>query len=178
MSHYRRSNAAGATFFFTVTTCKRRPVLVEDAVRSALRQAIVETRIRFPFEIHAWVLLPDHLHCLWELPEGDSDFARRWALIKRQTSQKCSSLFDNSEQSASRQRRRELPFWQRRFWEHQIRNDTDFKRHADYIHWNPVKHGLVRRAADWPWSTFHRYQAQGIYSPDWCNMDDGDIGGE
>lgn len=165
MSRYRRSRAPGATYFFTVTTHNRRPVLLEESVRKALRHAIQSARDVAPFEIHAWVLLPEHLHCIWELPEGDADFGMRWSLIKRKTTQ--ASGFSGISTTQSRANRREGALWQRRFWEHQIRDENDFERHVDYIHFNPVKHGYVQAVKDWPFSTFHRFVKAGMYAADW-----------
>jgi putative transposase len=167
MPNYRRADVAGGTYFFTVNTLRRLPVLTETAVRNALREAIRQTRLTDPFDINAWVLLPDHLHCIWTLPPGDANFSLRWAKIKRYVSKQCGEAFSIKDLSASRTKRHEAGLWQRRFWEHQIRNDWDFARHVDYIHWNPVKHGLVSRAVDWPYSTFHSYVRRGVYQPDW-----------
>ena len=163
---------AGGTYFFTVNSFRRRPILTTDSLRDALRAAIQKTRLIHPFEVDAWVLLPDHLHCIWTLPEGDANFSIRWSMIKRLVSQACADEFGVDNSSFSRTTRRELGIWQRRFWEHQIRDDNDFARHVDYIHWNPVKHGLVARAGDWPYSTFHRYVAEEMLSPDWGMRDD------
>lgn len=171
MSRYRRSNAPDATFFFTVNSLNRRPLLTTDRVRDALRNAIADVRARAPFLIHAWVLLPDHLHCIWELPADDAAFGLRWSLIKRQVTQACGSSIAETaglSPNSSRLRRHEGILWQRRFWEHQIRDDRDFERRADYIHYNPVKHGLVQRVCDWPYSTFHRYVANGTHAADWA----------
>ena len=120
------------------------------------------------------MLLPDHLHCLWELPPGDTDFARRWSIIKRKVSQSVHL----PPTSNSRVARRESGFWQRRFWEHGIRDADDYRRHMDYLHWNPVKHGLVTRVADWPWSSFHRLVREGLYPTGWggAGEQDGDFG--
>jgi putative transposase len=167
MPNYRRADVAGGTYFFTVNTLLRRPILTEAPVREALREAIRQTRLTEPFNIDAWVLLPDHLHCIWTLPEGDADFSTRWAKIKRYVSQQCSATVGIAGLSASRTKRHEGGLWQRRFWEHQIRDENDFARHGDYIHWNPVKHGLVTRACDWPYSTFHRLVREGRHLPDW-----------
>lgn len=167
MSNYRRSRVAGGTYFFTLTTLNRLPVLTEAPVRAALREAILQTRITHPFEIDAWVLLPDHLHCIWTLPHGDADFSIRWSNIKRGVSLQCGDKFGVPRLTASRTKRRESGLWQRRFWEHQIRDERDFARHADYIHWNPVKHGLVAHAMEWPYSTFHRFVREGAYLPGW-----------
>jgi putative transposase len=129
-----------------------------------------------PFSIDAMVLLPDHLHCIWTLPEGDADYAMRWNRIKRGVSQRTRERVA-ATLSASRLKRGELGLWQRRFWEHQIRDERDFARHVEYIHWNPVKHGYVTRAADWPYSSFHRYVTQGVYPRNWGGGDtDGEFG--
>ncbi|WP_337056143.1 REP-associated tyrosine transposase [Pseudomonas sp. USHLN015] len=174
MSRYLRSQRAGSYYFFTLVTAKRRPLLTEPSVRHALRNAIQAVRLEQPFRIHGWVLLPDHLHCLWELPPGDTDFARRWSIIKRKVSQSVHL----PPTSNSRVARRESGFWQRRFWEHGIRDADDYRRHMDYLHWNPVKHGLVTRVADWPWSSFHRLVREGLYPTGWgdAGEQDGDFG--
>jgi len=167
MPNYRRADVKGGTYFFTVNTFPRLPVLTEEPVRVALREAIHQTQLSHPFEINAWVLLPDHLHCIWTLPQGDANFSIRWSKIKRAVSQQCADAFGIKEISASRIKRHESGLWQRRFWEHQIRDEIDFERHVDYIHWNPVKHGLVTRASDWPYSTFHRFVKNDDYPADW-----------
>lgn len=166
MSDYRRSGITGGIFFFTVVTHEGQPILTTEATRTALREAIQQARTTLPFQIDAWVLLQDHLHCLWTLPEGDANFSARWAIIKRRVSRVCAAEI-NAPQSDSERKRNEHIFWQRRFWEHQIRDDADMARHLDYIHWNPVKHGLVKAVKDWPYSSFHKYIAQGVYPSDW-----------
>ena len=115
-----------------------------------------------PFDLQAIVILPDHLHCLWRLPEGDADFSTRWRLIK--------TRFSKSFGKSANQRG-EKEIWQRRFWEHQIQDETDWRNHMDYIHFNPVKHGLVQRAADWPFSSFHRAVERGWYPEDWGEVE-------
>lgn len=168
MANYRRSRTAGGCFFFTLVTHQRQPILTHPDARRFLRTSILETQNRYPFTIDAWVLLPDHLHAVWTLPEKESDFSKRWGLIKANFSKKAKSLFEKEELlSHSRVRQRESSIWQRRFWEHEIRDDDDYQRHLDYIHYNPVKHGLVKCVADWPHSTFHRYVTQGTYPDDW-----------
>jgi putative transposase len=124
MSDYRRSNILGGTYFFTVVSQERQPVLTVEAVRTALREAIQQARTTLPFQIEAWVLLPDHLHCVWTLPEGDANFSARWAIIKRHVSGRCAAIVD-APQCHSVHKRNERAFWQRRFWEHQIRDDDD-----------------------------------------------------
>ncbi|MBI1398265.1 MAG: transposase [Betaproteobacteria bacterium] len=168
MSRYRRAPVEGATYFFTVVTHHRRPWLVDDRVRAVLREAIIQTRQALPFTLDAIVLLPDHLHCIWTLPRDDADFGKRWGLIKARVSRVAAGdIPDVRAVSRSRGRRREHAFWQRRFREHRIRDEEDYARHVDYIHANPVKHGLAMAAADWPYSSFHRFVARGIYPLDW-----------
>ncbi len=163
MSSYRRSREAGACYFFTLVSHQRHPLLIEAPLRAALRRSIERVRVQHPFIIEGWVLLPDHLHCLWRLPQGDADFGLRWSMIKRLTSQ---AIAMPGAVSLSRSLRRESCLWQRRFWEHRIRDEDDYCRHMDYLHFNPVKHGLVERVGDWPWSSFHRLVKEGVYPAD------------
>ena len=152
----------GACYFFTVNLADRRS---DSLVRNiaTLRRAVALTRARRPFVIDAWVVLPDHLHAVWTLPEGDSDFSTRWAVIKRLFSWH----LDGSETvSASRLARRERGIWQRRFWEHMIRDEADFRVHMDYVHFNPVKHGLVSHPRLWPYSSYHRAVARSEIAAD------------
>jgi putative transposase len=172
MSRYRRSLAAGATYFFTVVAYHRQAILCYDLLRHALRDAIESVRLARPFVIDAWVLLPDHLHCIWTLPEGDADFSTRWAMIKRKVSLACAATYKQENLlTASKQKHRESTIWQRRFWEHQIRDDDDddFSRHLDYLHYNPVNHGLVTQVNEWPYSSFHRYVERGVFDANWGN---------
>ena len=167
MSHFRRP-ITGSTFFFTLVAWRRRPILCDDIIRNALRDAIHTVRQRRPFKIDAWVQLPDHLHCIWTLPQDDTDFARRWSEIKHGVSYACRGKYQGPGLSRSMTRRRLSTIWQPRFWEHQIKDEQDFSRHADYIHINPVRHGMVGHASQWPYSSFGRYVRDGIYSADWC----------
>jgi putative transposase len=168
MSRYHRSQTAGTSYFFTVETFRRQPILCDKPIRDALRSATAFTRTKRPFAIDAWVLLPDHLHRIWTLPPGDADFSTRWGLIKRQVSISCRDAYRRTEWiNASKQKHRESTLWQRRYWEHQIRDENDFMRHMDYIHFNPVKYGYCRRVDGWPYSTVHRYVEQGVYPLDW-----------
>ena len=168
MSNYRRSITPGATYFFTVVTHRRQSILVKPESRTLLRQVIDEVRQQYPFAIDAWVLLPDHLHCIWSLPEGDFDYSCRWGMIKAGFTKRAKPVLHRDEwMNDSRRKHHESTVWQRRFWEHQIRDETDFQRHVDYIHFNPVKHGLVSQVNAWPYSTFHRYAREGVYSEDW-----------
>ena len=169
MSEYRRAHIPGGTFFFTLATNKRQPILTEEPYRNALRLALNDVRGRLPFQSLAWVLLPDHLHTVWKLPETDNNFSLRWSLIKQFVTRHCAERTNPMPISRSRQSRREGPIWQRRFWEHAIRDNTDFLHHVDYIHYNPVRHGYVTRVADWPYSTFQRYVRDGVYPIDWSS---------
>lgn len=167
MSRYRRARTPGATYFFTVNTYRRQNCLTEGEVISALRAALQRVRVAHPFRIDARVVLPDHFHAVWTLLHSNANYSLRQSLLKRYTSQQVRDRI-GAPQSPSRQKRRELGLWQRRFWEHKIRDDTDYARHVDYLHYNPVKHGLVCRVRDWPHSTSHRFVRLGLYPPDWA----------
>jgi len=170
MPNYRRPDASGARWFFTIVTYRRRAFLCDDQVRLALRAANRRVQSEYPFSIDAWVLLPDHFHCIWTLPEQDSNFSRRIGLLKKYLTQACSYyLHDDKLSTPSRRKRNESTLWQRRYWEHQVRDDEDFKHHMDYIHYNPVKHGLSRSPAEWPFSTIHRLITQGVYPQNWAS---------
>ncbi|MDO8473018.1 MAG: transposase [Dehalococcoidia bacterium] len=166
MSDYTRAYVAGGTYFFTVVTQLRRPVFLHDPIVDLLETCFRYVAAKRPFKVDAMVVLPDHLHCIWTLPAGDSDFSTRWRLAKRDFSY---HYPDNHEPPASesRLRRREKGLWQRRFWEHAIRNEEDLARHRDYIHYNPVKHRLVESPSQWKHSTFNRFVEKGLYDPDW-----------
>ncbi len=174
MPDYRRIKTPGATYFFTVTLLERHTSLLTVHI-DHLREAVAWVRKQHPFHIDAWVVMPEHMHAMWTLPEGDSDYALRWASIKRQFSR---ALRVEERRSLVRRKRGERGIWQRRFWEHLIRDEQDFQRHFDYIHYNPVKHGHAERVVDWPYSTFHRYVEQGIYAADWSAeiVDDIEVG--
>ena len=176
MTNYRRNFVPGGSYFFTVNLADRRLRLLTEHI-ALLRTAFSYAQTRHPFEIVAAVILPDHLHAIWNLPEGDADFALRWRLIKSAFSR---GLPNDEEISASRTHKAERGIWQRRYWEHTLRDENDFARHVDYIHFNPVKHGHVGRVADWPFSTFHRMVRAGLYPPDWAgdSRDDGGRFGE
>ena len=164
MTNYRRTRIAGATYVFTVNLADRsRSLLIEHIV--LLWGAFKYVRAGHPFIVDAIVILPDHLHAIWTLPPDDSDFSLRWRLIKTTFSR---ALPHTEPRSTSRQARHERGIWQRRYWEHLIRDDADFARHFEYIHMNPVKHGLVNRVADWPHSSFHRYVKAEVLPIDWA----------
>ncbi|HET6632049.1 MAG TPA: transposase [Rhodanobacteraceae bacterium] len=163
MPTYRRVWIPGSTCFFTVNLLQRnRRLLVEHA--DLLRAAFADARKARPFDIVAIAVLPDHLHCIWQLPAGDADNATRWAHIKATFSR---SLPGSESRSPRRRLKSERGIWQRRYWEHLVRNESDLATHVNYIHYNPVKHGHVERAADWPHSSFYRYVASGILPADW-----------
>ena len=164
MTVYRRNFIPGGSFFFTVNLADRRLRLLTEHV-DKLRAAFREIRQRHPFTIDATVILPDHLHAVWTLPEGDADFATRWRQIKSAFSR---SLPPIEQISPSRAAKGERGIWQRRYWEHTIRDENDFMRHIDHVHINPLKHGLVTRVTDWPHSSFHRMVQLGVYPADWA----------
>ena len=166
MPNYRRPQIPGGTYFITQVTYQRIPWLCSDIARKALREAITVVKENHPFSIDAIVLLPDHFHCLLTLPPDDSDFPVRLRLIKTYVTKNYGSLLNiNCAISNSRQKRRERNLWQRRYWEHLIRNEQDFATHCDYIHYNPVRHGLCKIPQDWKFSSVHRFIAQGMYPP-------------
>jgi putative transposase len=164
--NYRRAKTAGGTFFFTVVTHNRRPFLCVPENIVLLRQAFRYAMSNHPFTIDAIVVLPEHLHCLWTLPVGDADFSTRWRLIKSHFSRHCAVSYQG-QVSASRQRKQERAVWQRRFWEHQIRDENGYIRHVEYVHYNPVKHKLVAAPIAWAHSSFRRYVEAGVYEADW-----------
>ena len=163
---YRRAKIPGSSYFFTIVTHNRRPVLCEPENIDLLRDSFKKVIVRHPFIIDAIVILPDHLHCIWTLPLEDGDFSTRWRLIKGWFSRRCKVKYQGKV-SASRQSKQEKAVWQRRFWEHLIRDEQDFNCHVDYIHYNPVHHGLVTNVRDWQYSSFHRYVQRGVYEPNW-----------
>jgi putative transposase len=165
MPDYRRNWHPGGTYFFTVATLKRSGNDLLTRHIDVLRAVVRSVRQRHPFRIRGWVVLPDHLHCVIELPSGDADFACRWRLTKAGFSK---AIPSTETISAVRRRRGERGVWQRRYWEHLIRDEADFAAHMDYVHINPVKHGLVERVIDWPYSTFHALVENGIYPSDWA----------
>jgi putative transposase len=163
MPDYRRHRIPGATYFFTVNLLDRTSSLLINEI-DALRHVVARVRTLMPFHIDAWVVLPDHMHCLWTLPDQDGDFPKRWQAIKMGFSR---MITPGEPLSASRHKRGERGIWQRRFWEHTIRDERDYAMHLDYIHFNPVKHGYVTHPADWKFSSFHRAVTQGVYLLTW-----------
>ncbi len=163
MPNYRRARVPGGTFFFTVNLLERRRALLVDHI-DALRTAFRHARDARPFDILAIAVLPDHLHCVWCLPEGDDDNATRWRHIKTLFSR---ALPPGERLSARRRLKAERGIWQRRYWAHLIHDEADLRAHMDYVHINPFKHGLVARVADWPYSSFHRFVRLGWMPADW-----------
>jgi putative transposase len=172
MPNYRRAFVPGGCWFFTANLLDRRSGLLIKEIE-ALREATRRTRERYPFRIDAFVVLPDHVHAIWTLPSDDADFSTRWRLIKIQFSKSIPKIERLSE---VRRERGERGIWQRRFWEHLIRDEEDYRRHVEYCYINPVKHGLVSRVRDWPFSSFHRDVAAGLFPEDWAG--DFDTAGE
>ena len=164
MSDYRRANFKGGYYFFTVVTFQRMKFLTNTLSRDCLRFAFGKVKEKRPFDNIAMCLLPDHLHCVWKLPDGDSNFSTRWNSVKSLfTKTYLKSGGHEGQRNVSRMRTGEAAVWQRRFWEHQIRNENDLQKHIDYIHYNPIKHGLVKNIEDWPWSTYHKFVRKGFY---------------
>ncbi|RQO57247.1 transposase [Paucibacter sp. KBW04] len=161
---YRRSDTPGATYFLTLNAADRRGQVLLDHV-DCLRHSFRQVRARHPFVLDAVVVLPEHLHMLMTLPREDADFATRVMLIK----QGFSRLVPKGEcVNESRARRGERGLWQRRYWEHLIRDEADFARHVEYIHFNPVKHGWVERPGDWPYSSIHLFVSRGLLDANWA----------
>jgi putative transposase len=172
MTDYRRYRINGGTYFFTVNLADRSQELLTERI-DTLRESFRVVKEAHPFEIDAIVIMPEHLHTIWTLPDGDDDFSQRWRQVKSAFSRK---IAKEERVSKSRLRKQERGIWQRRFWEHAIRDEEDFRRHVDYIHFNPVKHGYVQKVADWPYSSFHRYVRLGILPLDWSWIGDCEFG--
>lgn len=172
MPDYRRAWHPGGTHFFTVNLLQRHQndLLVRHI--DVLREVVAIIKRTYPFHIHGWVVLPDHIHCVIELPPDDSDFSIRWRLIKMGFSKRLPKV---ERLSSVRVKRGERGIWQRRYWEHLIRDEADYHAHMDYVHINPVKHGLVKHVIDWPYSTFHRLKAEGVYPADWAGGAEGEL---
>jgi putative transposase len=174
MPEYRRSLIPGGTYFFTVVTYRRLPIVVTEQARNDLHWAWMDVKKRFPFTTKTIFLLPDHIHCIWPLPDGDANYSVRWKEIKRLFSKRYLNSVGSYEfRCASREKRAEVTVWQRRFWEHTLQDENDLQRHFDYIHYNPVKHGLVQQVKDWQWSSFHRFVRMGWYDAEWGGGNEG-----
>ena len=160
---YRRTKIKGGTYFFTLNLAERKKTLLIDEI-DKLRYTINKVKKRHPFKLDAMVILPDHLHALITMPMNDEDYPKRWRLIKSGFSRQ---LPKNERINNSRKTKNERGIWQRRYWEHYIRDNNDYQKHIAYIHYNPVKHGYVKQAKNWPYSTLHYYIANNIISADW-----------
>ena len=162
MSEYRRGYQAGGNYFFTLVTYQRYPIFANSENVNLFKVSMNKVKKKYPFALNAIVILPDHLHCLWKLPENDKDFSTRWRLIKR---------YFSIELNTSINHRKEKEVWQRRFWEHLIRDEDDWKKHMDYIHYNPVKHGFVNFPRDWKYSSFNYWVEKGSYEKSWGSIE-------
>jgi putative transposase len=172
MSDYRRNYVPGGTYFFTVVTYRRSAFLTGLLARTSLHESIAEIRAKWPFDIVAIVLLPNHFHAIVTLPRGDANYSLRLKRIKEQFTRRYLEAGGMElAQSASRQAHGERGVWQRRFWEHTVDDEADLKNCVDYVHWNPKKHGLVTQVQDWPWSSFHRFVERGEYDLNWGSAD-------
>jgi len=168
MPNYRRVKIAGGTYFFTLVTNQRNNIFLLDKTVDLFLEALNHVKNLHPFNLVAYCILPDHIHLLWDLPDGDDNFSLRISEIKKRFSKHFIAEYGNQNSISTTQRKRgETGIWQRRFWEHYIRDEEDLNRHIDYIHYNPVKHGLVNRAYDWHSSSFSEYIMKGYYGDDW-----------
>lgn len=176
MPNYRRAYIPGGTFFFTLKSERNAPIFRARKTIRSLGCIIRKTKQKWPFQINAIVLLPDHLHAIWTLPHGDADYSTRWAWLKKEFT-KGYLAAGGYEQftSHSRKMNRRRGVWQRRFWEHTIEDEDDFERHFDYIHYNPVKHGYVRSPYEWKWSSFHRWVNARVYPHEWGSCEELDF---
>jgi putative transposase len=163
---YRRAFVEGGSFFFTLVTEKRRPIFASDEAVDVLRNAFRSVREKSPFILDAIVVLPDHLHCIWTMPPEDADFSTRWRLIKTWFTKHCDPGL-RAKPSGVQSKRQEQALWQHRYWEHMLRDENDFERHVEYIHYNPVKHGYAVSPMEWQHSSFHRFVEMGIYDASW-----------
>ncbi len=163
MPNYHRFKIPHAQYFFTVNLLNRKSQLLTEHIE-LLREAFRKIKKERSFEIKAIVILPEHLHCIWQLPQKDADYSTRWRLIKSYFSKR---LPDVEKRSDSCLKRKERGIWQRRFWEHMIRDERDYQHHVDYIHYNPVKHQWVKRVADWPYSSYHHQKGLYLQRPTW-----------
>jgi len=166
---YRRADIKGGTYFFTLNLANRKQTLLVDEFE-ILRRVINRVKKQHPFQLDAMVVLPEHLHAMFTLPAGDNDFAKRWMLVKAGFSRQLPKLERISD---SRKSKGERGIWQRRYWEHVIRDELDFENHVNYIHYNPVKHGYVKSPVDWPYSSIHEYIRKGILDENWAYKEKG-----
>ncbi len=169
MPNWRRAHVPGGSFFFTVVTDRRARFLTAIPARPMLGSIIRRCRMKWPFTINAFVLLPDHLHAIWSLPPGDEAYSTRWAWIKKEFTKNWLALGGREQrQTPGRKRDGRRGVWQPKFWEHTLETADDFERHFDYVHYNPVKHGYVKCPREWPWSSFHRWVEHGVSPDHWA----------
>jgi len=168
MSQYRRNYVEGGSYFFTVVIYMRQPLLDEMTI-PILSKGLKECISTRTFTVEAMVILPDHIHCIWQLPPTDDDYSSRWKFIKAFFTREYTRRVGKAvaKPTISMQKKSEKAIWQRRFWEHTIRDERDYRFHCDYIHYNPVKHGLVKSPRDWPHSRFHEFVEKGLYPESW-----------
>lgn len=173
MPNYRRAHVPGGSFFFTLVTNRRARLFAQPPARRLLGSVFRRCILKWPFRINALVLLPEHLHAIWSLPPGDTEYPKRWGWIKKEFTKGWLQLGGAEERiSDAEEREGRRGIWQPRYWEHTLEDEDDFERHFDYIHYNPVKHGHVKCPRDWRWSSFHRWAATGVYSEHWaCGRD-------
>ena len=175
MPDYRRVKIKGATYFFTLVTYKRQKLFLTEDKRDLFLDSLQYVQNYHPFTLTAYCILQDHIHLIWEMPTDDANYSMRIGEIKRRFSKKFAAHFGSPKKLRPNQvKRREAGIWQPRFWEHYIRDEDDLSRHIDYVHYNPVKHGLVQQVSDWPSSSFMGYVRQGFYQQDWgqgCELD-------
>jgi len=172
---YRRVRSEGGCYFFTLVTFERSPLFKDPSTVRLFREVCEWVQERRPFDCEADVILPDHLPMQWRLPEGDSDYSTRIRLIKHGVTRGLTSRGD--QLAMSRPRKQQRAVWQPRFWEHLIRDEADWRNHIDYIHFNPVKHGLVESPAERAESSFHRFVEEGLYPPEWGRVEPDNIKG-
>jgi putative transposase len=171
MSNYRRFRIPGGYYFFTLVTYRRIPIFTDDCSFLLLKKAFREVKREDPFRLRAVVVLPDHLHMVMSLPENDAGYSKRIAKIKKYFGDQLTLIHRFDADRTSGIRRHERGIWQRRFWEHLIRDQDDLYKHIHYIHYNPIKHGHVRNVIDWKWSSYHSFLKKGFYDNGWCNID-------
>jgi putative transposase len=170
MPDYHRVYVNGGTYFFTLITYMRYPIFKEETAIRLLKNCFQITMKKYLFYVDAIVIMPDHLHTIWTLPDGEFDFSVRWKQIKMTFSKRYSGNYSN-KLTKSMINKKEKGIWQRRFWEHAIRSQEDFNKHCDYIHYNPVKHGLVNIPTEWEHSSFRKFVEKGLYDKDWGKLE-------
>jgi len=167
---YRRTDIPGASYFFTLVTEQRQNLFIHDENIELLRESFRQIKQKRPFIIEAAVIMPDHLHCIWTLPDNDADYSTRWRLIKAWFTKHCDQKYKLPRNNA-RMKKQQQAIWQHRYWEYCLKDEEDFERHVDYIHYNPVKHHYVESPPQWKHSSIHRYIKEDILPRDWAGSD-------